>query len=171
VANSLVGIEIENGGLVMKFVQTAAETGGALHAQEARYPPHSKEPPSHRHPRQEERFVILEGALNFRVGDSVRIVQKGDELVVPRGAFHRAYNPFDVPTLVLWETRPALRTAELFMKMAEASRGRPKPRFADAAAILLEHREEFELEKPSPLVQRILLPCAALFARSRPHPA
>jgi hypothetical protein len=32
--SSLVGIEVENGGVLMKFVQTSAETGGALHAQE-----------------------------------------------------------------------------------------------------------------------------------------
>jgi mannose-6-phosphate isomerase-like protein (cupin superfamily) len=162
---SLVGIELENGGVLMKFVQTSAETGGALHVQEARYPAHSKPPPSHCHPKQEERFVIIEGGLHFRVGSETRMLNAGDEIGVPRGVFHRAHNPHPVPALVTWETRPALRTAEFFLAMSEASRGKPRPPLPDAAAILLEYQDEFQPEKPSPLVRRIVLPCLALFAR------
>jgi hypothetical protein len=33
---SLVGVELENGGVLIKFVQTAVETGGAVHVQHAR---------------------------------------------------------------------------------------------------------------------------------------
>jgi len=67
------------------------------------------------------------------------------------------------PALVLWETRPALRTGEFFYAMAQASRGRARPRLVDAAAILTEYRAEFELAKPSPLVQRIVFGCLAPF--------
>lgn len=165
-SSSLVGIELENGGVLMKFVQTSAETGGALHQQEARYPPHSKPPPSHRHPKQEERFVVIEGAVHFRVGGEQRVVTAGNEIGVPRGVFHRAHNPHDAPALVMWETRPALRTAEFFMAMARAGLGRARPRLPDAAAILLEYGDVFELEKPSPLIQRVMLPCLAVFASS-----
>jgi mannose-6-phosphate isomerase-like protein (cupin superfamily) len=163
--SSLVGIEVENGGVLMKFVQTSAETGGALHAQEARYPAHSKPPPSHCHPKQEERFVIIEGGLHFRIGSETRVVHAGDEVEVPRGVFHRAHNPHAVPALVVWETRPALRTAEFFLRMSEASRGKARPSLPDAAAILLEYQDEFQPEKPPALVQRIVLPCLALFAK------
>lgn len=41
---SLVGVELENGGVLIKFVPTGAETGGALHVQEARYPPRLARP-------------------------------------------------------------------------------------------------------------------------------
>ena len=164
---SLVGIEIENGGVLMKFVQTSAETNGALHLQEARYPAHSKPPPSHCHPRQEERFVVVEGGLHFRIGSETRMAQAGDEVGVPRGVFHCAHNPHAVPALVMWETRPALRTAEFFASMAEASRGKARPSLPEAAAILLEFRDEFRPEKPPALVQRIVLPCIALFAKRR----
>jgi mannose-6-phosphate isomerase-like protein (cupin superfamily) len=162
---SLVGIELDNGGVLMRFVQTTAETGGALHAQEARYAPHSAPPPYHRHPKQDERFVIHEGSLLFRVAGEDRVVRAGEELAVPRGTFHRAHNPNDVPALVLWETRPALRTAQFFVDMNHASRRHARPRLTDAAAILTEYRDEFELANPPPLVQRILFGCLAPFGR------
>src|SRR4051794_18487460 len=128
---SLVGIELETGGVLLKFVQTAAESGGALHVQEARYPPSSTRPPLHRHPRQDERFVILEGALQFRIGDEDPRVAAGQEIAVLRGALHSAYNPGDSPALAVWETRPALRTGEFFVAMSRATRGRARPRLTD----------------------------------------
>ena len=163
---SLMGIELEMGGVLIKFRETGEETNGALHVQEARYPARSAPPPMHRHRKQEERFQILEGALDFRVGDEKRTVTAGEELVVPRGALHRAFNPGDTSTLVIWETRPALRTAEFFFSMDRASRGkgRARPRLTDAAAILREFRDEFELAKPPPFVQRIVFGCLAPFA-------
>lgn len=113
-ANSLIGVELDNGDVLLKFVQTAAETDGALHVQEARYAPHSSPPPYHCHSRLEERFTIVEGGLLFHVAGEDRILRAGEELTVPKGTFHRAHNPNDAPALVLWETRPALRTGELF---------------------------------------------------------
>lgn len=164
---SLAGIELETGGLLLKFLQTRAETGGALHAQEARYPAHSPLPPWHRHPRQEERFIVVEGGLKFWLGDGPeRIVPAGQELVVPKGTHHRAHNPGDTGALVVWETRPALRTGEFFVAMERAARGRARPRLWDAAAILSEYREEFELTKPSRLVQRVVFGCLAPFGRA-----
>lgn len=164
-ANSLLGIELETGGVLIKFVKTAAETDGSLHVQQARYPAHSAPAPIHRHPRQDERFEIIEGALQFRISGVDRIARSGETLEIPRGTFHRAYNPGDVPALVLWETRPALRTAEFFAAMGRASRGRGRPRLADAAAIFSEYRDEFELEKPAPFVQRIVFGCLAPLGR------
>ena len=163
---SLVGLALETGGVLIKFTQTTVESGGAVHVQEARYPAHSPPAPLHRHPLQDERFVIMEGALKFRVGDVDRVVNAGESIEVPRATFHRAYNPGDVPTLAIWETRPALRTAEFFAAMGVASRGRTRPRLVDAAAILSEFRDEFEMAKPHPFVQRILFGCLAPFGRS-----
>jgi mannose-6-phosphate isomerase-like protein (cupin superfamily) len=167
---SLVGLELENGGVLIKFLQTAAETNGALHLQEARYPPHSPVPPYHRHPRQDERFEIIEGELHFLIAGVPHVVRAGEHIDVPKNAFHRAHNPHDTPVLAIWETRPALRTAEFFYAMNYAMRGRARPRLVDAAAILTEYRTEFELAKPSPLVQRIVFGCLAPFGRRAPPP-
>jgi mannose-6-phosphate isomerase-like protein (cupin superfamily) len=165
VADSLIGVELETGGVLIKFVRTAAESGGALHVQEARYPAHSPPPPLHRHPNQDERFVIVEGALVFRAADRDTLVRAGDAFEIARGTFHRAHNPENVATLAIWETRPALRTGEFFAAMGRASRGRARPRLTDAAAILTEFHDEFELAKPPVLVQRIVFGCLAPFGR------
>lgn len=81
---------------------------------------------------------------------------------------HCAYNPADTPALVIWEVRPALRPAEFFVAMDRATRGhgRARPRLTDAAAILSAYRDEFELAKPPPLVQRIVFGCLAPFGRA-----
>lgn len=167
---SLVGIELDNGGVVVKFLKTAVETGGALHQQEARYKPHSGIPPYHFHPKQDEHFSILEGGLVFRIDGVSRLVRAGEQIDVPRGALHQAHNPHDAPVLALWETRPALRTAEFFYAMNHATRGRARPRLQDAAAILVEYRDEFQLVKPPALVQRIVFGCLAPFGRAALRP-
>lgn len=162
---SLVGIELENGGVLLKFTETAAETGGARHVQEARYAPRSPPPPYHCHPKQDERFEIVEGALHFHVDGRDRLVEAGSHIDIAMGSFHFAHNPHDVAAVAIWETRPALRTASFFYEMSHATRGRAKPRLADAAAILREYRDEFLLARPHPLVQRLVFSCLAPFGR------
>jgi quercetin dioxygenase-like cupin family protein len=165
--SSLVGLVLDSGDVLIKFVETAAETAGALHAQEARYRPHSTLPPLHCHPRQDERFQIIDGGLEFTIGAETRVVKAGDEVAVPRGVFHQARNPFDAPAIVRWETRPALRSAELYRDLYNAAaRHRGKPPLHEAAAILREYRDEFRLAKPPAFVQSIVFSCLAPFGRS-----
>ncbi len=167
---SLCGVELDNGGILLRFMETAAENGGARHLQRAHYPARSPQPPYHRHPRQAERFEVLEGALHFHVDGVDRQVRAGEAIDVPIGAFHWARNPHDAPALAVWETRPALRTADFFFAMSHAMRGRARPRLWDAAAILTEYRDEFELHRPHPLVQRVVLGCLAPFGRAALRP-
>jgi mannose-6-phosphate isomerase-like protein (cupin superfamily) len=152
---SLVGLVLDDGNVLLKFVTTAAESGGALHAQEARYAPRSRPPPYHFHPRQDERFQILEGSLRFHIDGADRTVGAGEELAVPRGVAHRAHNPGDAPAVVLWETRPALRTAEMFRALYGMRR--PRPGLLEAAAILHEYRHEMVLAGPLP--RRVVIGC------------
>lgn len=169
-ATTLLGMELETGGVLLKFTQTTVETAGALHIQEATYPPHSTVPPMHRHPKQTERFVVHQGALQFVVGGEPRRVSAGDELVIDKSVLHCAYNPGDAPALVTWETRPALRTGELFVALARASRGRKRPPLTEAAAIMREFRDEFELGKPPLFIQRVVFGCLAPFGRGALRP-
>ena len=165
---SLVGLELDNGGVAVKFLQTAFETKGALHQQEGRYPPRSPIPPYHRHPKQDERFKVLEGALKFHVDGVDRIVKAGEEIDITKGSYHWVNNPHDEPAIVIWETRPALRTAEFFHAMSRASGGRARPGLADAAAILREYGDVFELAKPPVFLQRIVFGCLAPFGKVPP---
>jgi mannose-6-phosphate isomerase-like protein (cupin superfamily) len=164
---SLVGLVLDSGDVLIKFLETAAETGGALHAQEARYIPHSKYPPYHCHPQQEERFQLLEGGLEFTLADEQRIVRAGDEVAIARGVHHKARNPFAEPAIVRWETRPAMRSAEMYRDLyTAAARHRGKPPLHEAAAILREYRHEFRLARPPALIQTIVFSCLAPFGRS-----
>jgi quercetin dioxygenase-like cupin family protein len=164
---SLVGLVLDSGDVLIKFVETTAETDGALHAQEARYVPRSRLPPYHCHPNQDERFQLIEGGLEFTVGGEQRIVKAGDELAIPRGVFHQARNPFDEPAIVRWETRPAMRSAELYRDLYQAAaRHKGKPPLHEAAAILREYRHEFRLAKPPAFVQTIVFSCLAPFGRA-----
>ena len=169
---SLVGLVLDSGDVLIKYLETSAETGGALHAQEGRYKAHSAFPPLHCHPAQDERFQMIEGGLEFRVDGALRTVKAGDEIAIPRGAYHQARNPFDEPAIVRWETRPALRTAELYRDLygATARHGGKRPPLHEAAAILREYRHEFRLAKPPALVQRIVFSCLAPFGRGAVGP-
>lgn len=164
-ANSLVGVELETGGVLIKFVQPSVETNGALHVQEARYPPHSPPAPLHCHPNQTERFQIMEGGVLFTVAGEERMLRAGEELEIAAGVYHRAYNPEEAPALVLWETRPALKTAQFFQALAHASRGRARPPLTEAAAILREYRAEFRPAKPPLWLQPLVFGCLSAFAR------
>lgn len=168
---SLVGLVLDSGDVLIKFLETATETGGALHAQEGRYKARSSYPPYHCHPAQDERFQILEGGLEFRIGGEVRTVHAGEEVAIAKGAYHQARNPFDEPAIVRWETRPALRTGELYRDLYTASARRGgRPPLHEAAAILREYRAEFRLAKPPALVQTIVFGCLAPFGRGAVGP-
>lgn len=160
---SLVGAELETGGVMLRFLETAFETRGEKHVQEARYPARSPAPPYHCHPKQAERFEVQEGALVFRVDGEERLVKAGEAIDIAKGSFHLVHNPHDEPALVVWTTRPALRTADFFWEMSEAGKGRAKPRAVDAAAILREYEDVFRLASPPPFVQRMMFGCLAPF--------
>jgi quercetin dioxygenase-like cupin family protein len=88
-------------------------------------------PPEHLHPRQEERFEVLEGAVRTVVDGIERRYEKGDRFDVPPGTPHQMTG--DGPARVHWEVRPALRTADFFETLLSGTAG---PDF------LAEFREE-----------------------------
>jgi mannose-6-phosphate isomerase-like protein (cupin superfamily) len=81
----------------------------------------------HRQPNHEELLIVLEGETDFRVGDEVRHVRRGDFIVVPRNGLHgsvtRQYGPvsylsifspkIDLARDVVWEGEGAPPRYEL----------------------------------------------------------
>jgi quercetin dioxygenase-like cupin family protein len=107
------GQELEGpGGLRLRFVRTAAETGGDLLEMEADYAGTGEMPPEHLHPGQAERFTVLSGTFRAVVDGEERRYEAGDEFEIPPGVPHRM--GADGPSRLRWEVRPALRTAEFF---------------------------------------------------------
>jgi quercetin dioxygenase-like cupin family protein len=69
-------------------------------------------PPEHFHPRQDEHFEVLEGAVHAVVNGEERRYVAGDAFDIPARTPHQMVG--DGPARVHWEIRPALRTAEFF---------------------------------------------------------
>jgi quercetin dioxygenase-like cupin family protein len=68
-------------------------------------------------PAQDERFVVLSGAVRTVVDGEERVLREGDELIVPAGTPHEFGGHPDESARVRWEVRPPLRTWEFFEGM------------------------------------------------------
>jgi quercetin dioxygenase-like cupin family protein len=66
---------------------TGEETGGAYFAMEALVPPGGG-PPPHIHRREDETFYLVEGQIEFQLGDETVTAGPGDFVNVPRGTVH-----------------------------------------------------------------------------------
>lgn len=69
------------------FLVTGKESGGAYFAMEAFVPPGGG-PPPHVHRREDETFYVVEGRIEFRLGDETIEAGPGDFVNVPRGTVH-----------------------------------------------------------------------------------
>ena len=69
------------------FLVTGQESGGAYFAMEALVPPGGG-PPPHVHTREDETFYVLEGEIEFLLGEETVTAGPGDFVNVPRGAVH-----------------------------------------------------------------------------------
>ena len=74
-----------------RFLVTGDESGGAYFAMEALVPPGGG-PPPHVHSREDETFYVLEGELEFLLGDELVTAGPGAFVNVPRGTVHRFTN-------------------------------------------------------------------------------
>ena len=102
-------------GFRLRLVRTAAETDGELLEMEASYPGTGSLPPEHLHPRQVERFEVLEGTIRAIVDGAERRYEPGETFEVQAETPHQM--TADEPSRVRWEVRPALRTAEFFERL------------------------------------------------------
>jgi quercetin dioxygenase-like cupin family protein len=102
-------------GFRLRLIRTAAETDGELLEMEATYGGTGSLPPEHFHPRQVERFEVLEGTIRAIIGGTERRYGPGETFEVPAGTSHQM--AAEVPSRVKWEIRPALHTAEFFERL------------------------------------------------------
>jgi len=106
------GQEIEGfGGMRLRFVTVEPEEL----VMEATYSGEAGMPPAHLHPKQDERFEVLEGTMRAVVDGEERVYGAGEAFEVPAGTSHQM--AAEGPTRTRWEVRPALRTAEFFERL------------------------------------------------------
>jgi quercetin dioxygenase-like cupin family protein len=128
--------------------------------------------PAHLHPRQEERWSVLEGEVRFRHGDDERVIgPEAGEIVVAPGVVHGLENTGEREAHLRCFVTPPLRLQQFLEEAAAAGQqglftqnGRPRGlRGARwAAGFLKRYRDETVFLSPPPVVQRILI---ALLAR------
>ena len=139
-------------------VYTWLEPGGAL--------------PAHMHPRQEERWSVLEGSVRLQVGGTKQVIgpEDGEKLVMPNTK-HALANVGEREARLRCLASPALGLQEFLVESAGAAReglfmrgGIPRSlRGARwAASFLKKHREDVVMSFPPPPVQRAMM---ALLAR------
>jgi quercetin dioxygenase-like cupin family protein len=129
--------------------------------------------PAHFHPRQEERWSVVEGTVRFRLGDDERVIGPEDgEIPVPPGTVHGLASAGDQEAQLRCLAVPALRLQSFLEESAVAaqeglftSRGLPRGlRGARwAAKFLKRYRDETVMVSPPQFVQRALF---ALLART-----
>jgi quercetin dioxygenase-like cupin family protein len=158
-------------GEVMIFHETAAESSGERVRVETIVQPDGFVAAAHVHPAQTERFEVLAGTLEFRVGGETVRASAGDEIVVPPGTPHRFRNDGAEQARFLMEVRPALKFESLIETMftlaAEGKTGRrglPGP--FRLAVIAREHFDTVRLPFPPAPLQRAALAVGAPLGRA-----
>lgn len=149
------------------YLRTGADTDGELHEQRVEYLPGSPFPPEHLHPDQDEHFEVEAGQMVFVIDGEEHLVGAGEVVDIPRGTAHRARNgSASRPAVVLWQTRPALRTGEFFSVAARLGPGRS---VLDGALLAHEYRDVFRLCGPAGRLVPVLARGARLLGRSLPR--
>jgi quercetin dioxygenase-like cupin family protein len=73
--------------LLVRFLVTGEETGGAYFAMEAYVPPGAGRQP-HTHEGEDETFYVVSGNVEFQLDDDVVKAGPGDFISIPRGQVH-----------------------------------------------------------------------------------
>lgn len=110
------GKVIESPDTRLVFVKTARDTNGELLRFEQFVQPGHAPVPAHVHARQEERFVVHAGRMGVRAAGRERILDAGEEVVVPPGTPHTFWNASEGNEVLhhTVELRPALRSEGFF---------------------------------------------------------
>jgi quercetin dioxygenase-like cupin family protein len=161
-------------GETITFKQCAADTDGAYLAFDLTLTPDGHVPGAHVHPEQEERFEVVSGTMEFRLGREKIVAGPGETVVVPAGRMHRFKNGGDADAQVKVEVHPALKMEELLestVRLAEEGKtnrkGMPKP--IHLALFVREYAREVRAPfPPAPVVRALMAPLAAI-GRARGH--
>lgn len=155
------------------FRETAADSAGARLVIDLELPAGRRVPGGqHIHPRQEERFEVIEGTMRFKLGRRRVVAGPGEVVVVPAGQRHDFANVGRDDALVRVEIRPALNMEQLFETAVGLARQRRTmlggiPRPLDLALFTQQFEDEVQGAFPPRSVQRMVLAPLAWLARRR----
>src|SRR5688572_15112919 len=100
------GMAVSARGSAMLFKAVAATTGGAFSLMERELPVSNRRPPPHTHAGPEG-FYVLEGSIEFVVGNQSQVGGPGFWALVPSGVAHTFGNVGETPARLLIVHAPA----------------------------------------------------------------
>ena len=152
------------------FRTTSADTDGERVVVETFVEPNGAVAAAHVHPAQEERFEVLAGEVEFRLGKRKLVAKPGDRVLVPAGTPHRFRNVGDETAHFVCEVTPALgfeQLIETMFSLAEDGKvnrkGMPNP--LRLAVIAKHHFGDVQLPFPPAWLQRLGLALGAPLGR------
>lgn len=128
-------LEGQNGGR-LRFVRISDD----LLQMEAQFSGQGPMAPPHLHPRQDEHFEVLDGAVRAVINGVARRYATGDAFDVPAGTVHQMGG--DGPARVKWQVRPSLKSAQLAEDLYRGVAA------ADPEAFLTRYADEVRLVAP-----------------------
>jgi mannose-6-phosphate isomerase-like protein (cupin superfamily) len=135
---------------VDRYLVESRDSNGMVALVEQILPPRGLAAPLHRHSREDEYSVVLEGRLGvFQDGEEV-VATPGDIVFKPRGHWHTFWNAGDGQLRILELIAPA-GLEELFRRLAEPG-GEYDP--STLPALAAQYGCEVDFEATMPLVER-----------------
>jgi len=115
------------GGVDARFLIGGEDCENRLAVVEHPLSPRALAAPLHRHHREDEYSLVLEGSVGALLGESVVIGQVGDLIFKPRGQWHTFWNAGDAPARILEIISPGGFENYFRELAAELSAGTPDP--------------------------------------------
>ena len=91
----------------VRFMIDGDRSGGGFSLVEHPMPPRALAAPLHRHSREDEYSVVLEGRVGALLGEDVVYGEPGDVIFKPRGEWHTFWNAGEEPARLLEIISPA----------------------------------------------------------------
>ena len=113
------------GGIGVRFMAWAAETGGGFSLVEHPMAPRALAAPLHRHTHEDEYSYVLEGRMGADLGGEVVYAEPGDLVFKPRGQWHAFWNAGDERCRILEVITPG--GFERYFEELVDLRARPTP--------------------------------------------
>jgi len=149
------GERVTVGGLGVRFMIGAKESGGNFALVEHPLGPRALGAPVHTHRYEDEYTYVLEGEIGVQVGEEVRVARPGDLVFKPRGVPHAFWNAGDGPARALEIISPAgfeRYFAEVAPLLPPAHDGPPDERAL--GAIMARYGLEMDLRSIPVLAER-----------------
>jgi len=152
------------------FLKTREETSGELLQFENLHAANGIGPAPHRHPLQEEVFIVQQGILNITIEGNNYLLASGESITVPADTMHCWKNGGTEELSLITEFRPALHFEEIIETIAALSqknkvdkKGNPDP--IQMSATLNAYYGEFYLGTMPVAVQFFLFRFFGFFLR------